>query len=74
MYAHECRRAKKLIPVKIVHLLRRNQVLVGSVQEVLVEGRQPALNQWVGRTSQNKVLNFTVPEGSRDRNRLGSYA
>ena len=54
--------------------LRRNQALVGSVQEVLVEGRQLALNQWVGRTSQNKVLNFTVPEGSPDRNRLGSYA
>ncbi len=54
--------------------LRRNQALVGSVQEVLVEGRQPALGQWVGRTSQNKVLNFTVPEGAPDRNRLGSYA
>ncbi len=54
--------------------LRRNQALVDSVQEVLVEGRQPALHQWVGRTSQNKVLNFTVPAGSPDRNRLGSYA
>ncbi len=54
--------------------LRRNQALVGSVQEVLVEGRQPAFDQWVGRTSQNKVLNFTVPEGSPERDRIGAYA
>jgi len=54
--------------------LRRNQALVGSVQEVLVEGRQPAFEQWVGRTSQNKVLNFTIPEGSPERDRIGTYA
>ena len=54
--------------------LRRNQEYVGSLQEVLVEGRQQALGQWVGRTSQNKVLNFTVPEGAPGRDRVGSYA
>lgn len=54
--------------------LCRNQAQVGTVQEVLVEGRQKALNQWVGRTSQNKVLNFAVPERAPHRDRLGSYA
>jgi tRNA-2-methylthio-N6-dimethylallyladenosine synthase len=36
---------------------------VGQVLEVMVEGFQPARDQVTGRTSQNKTLNFTVPEG-----------
>src|SRR5450755_3110604 len=42
---------------------RRNQRHVGQVLEVMVEGKNPARGQWVGRTSQIKVMNFTVPEG-----------
>lgn len=38
---------------------RRNSELVGTVQEVLVEGFNLATGQWIGRTSQNRVLNFT---------------
>ena len=29
----------------------------------MVEGKNAARGQWVGRTSQIKVMNFTVPEG-----------
>jgi len=29
----------------------------------MVEGKNPARGQWIGRTSQIKVMNFTVPEG-----------
>ncbi len=54
--------------------LEKNQALVGSAQEVLVEGRQEALQQWVGRTSQNRVLNFTVPRGSAGHSWLGTCA
>jgi tRNA-2-methylthio-N6-dimethylallyladenosine synthase len=36
---------------------------VGQVMEVMVEGYQPARGQVTGRTSQNKTLNFTVPDG-----------
>jgi tRNA-2-methylthio-N6-dimethylallyladenosine synthase len=36
---------------------------VGQLLEVMVEGFQPARDQVTGRTSQNKTLNFTVPEG-----------
>src|SRR6266540_177546 len=36
---------------------------VGEVMEAMVEGYQPARGQITGRTSQNKTLNFTVPEG-----------
>ncbi|HYM13376.1 MAG TPA: tRNA (N6-isopentenyl adenosine(37)-C2)-methylthiotransferase MiaB [Bryobacterales bacterium] len=42
--------------------VRRNAEQVGTEQEVLVEGRHEALGQWVGRTSQNRVVNFTAPD------------
>lgn len=42
--------------------IRRNAELVGSVREVLVEGRNAALGQWIGRTSDNRTLNFTHTE------------
>ena len=42
---------------------RRYQRHLGQVQEVMVEGKNEARNQWIGRTSQNKTLNFTAPQG-----------
>ena len=42
--------------------IRRNAGLIGNVEEVLVEGRNQALGQWIGRTSQNRTLNFSHPE------------
>jgi tRNA-2-methylthio-N6-dimethylallyladenosine synthase len=42
---------------------RRNQRHVGQVLEVMVEGKNAARGQWVGRTSQIKVMNFTVLAG-----------
>jgi tRNA-2-methylthio-N6-dimethylallyladenosine synthase len=39
--------------------LRRHSQMVGNVEEVLVEGRNHALGQWIGRTSQNRTLNFS---------------
>jgi tRNA-2-methylthio-N6-dimethylallyladenosine synthase len=35
---------------------------VGQVLEVMVEGKNEARGQWIGRTSQNKTLNFTAPQ------------
>jgi tRNA-2-methylthio-N6-dimethylallyladenosine synthase len=50
---------------------RTYQRHTGQVLEVMVEGRNEVRGQWVGRTSQNKVMNFTVPnDGSAD---VGSY-
>ena len=41
---------------------------VGEISEVMVEGKNEARKQWMGRTSQNKTLNFTSPDHqSRDR-------
>ena len=39
----------------------RNQALVGSVLEVLVEGASRRENQWMGRTSSNRMVNITSP-------------
>jgi tRNA-2-methylthio-N6-dimethylallyladenosine synthase len=41
--------------------LRRNGRLVGGELEVLVEGFNRSTGQWIGRTAQNRVLNFTLP-------------
>ena len=43
--------------------LRRNGRLIGHVQEVLVEGWRQRFGQWVGRTTQNRVLTFADSEG-----------
>jgi tRNA-2-methylthio-N6-dimethylallyladenosine synthase len=38
--------------------IRRNAAYLGVVEECLVEGFNQATGQWIGRTSQNKTLNF----------------
>jgi tRNA-2-methylthio-N6-dimethylallyladenosine synthase len=42
---------------------RRNQKHLGETLEVMIEGKNEARHQWIGRTSQNKTLNFTAPIG-----------
>jgi tRNA-2-methylthio-N6-dimethylallyladenosine synthase len=39
--------------------IQRNAELIGGIQEVMVEGRNQALEQWIGRTTSNRTLNFT---------------
>ena len=46
---------------------RRNQRYLGNILEVMVEGRNQSRQQWNGRTSQNKVMNFTAPQGREPR-------
>jgi tRNA-2-methylthio-N6-dimethylallyladenosine synthase len=45
--------------------IERNRRHVGHVLEVMLEGRNEARGQWIGRTSQHKVLNFTAPHERR---------
>ena len=40
----------------------RYKKYMGTGCEVMVEGRNDARAQWIGRTSHNKTLNFTAPE------------
>ncbi len=44
---------------------------LGQIVEVMVEGKNPARGQIIGRTSQNKTLNFVV--NSRPEPRIGEY-
>ncbi len=44
---------------------------VGSIVEVMVEGKNEARGQWIGRTSQNKTLNFTA--AAEKSPEVGSY-
>ena len=44
--------------------VRRNSQLVGTAQQAMVEGFNRATGQWIGRTSQNRVLNFLAPPGA----------
>ncbi len=46
-----------------------NEKLVGQSYEVLVDGCHPARTQWGGRTSCNRLINFTSPRV----NLLGEY-
>ena len=41
--------------------IRRNAELVGRVEEAFVEGYNHATGQWIGRTSENRTLNFVHP-------------
>ena len=50
---------------------RRNARHVGQILEVMVEGRNEARGQWIARTSQNKVCNFTAPDALQPL--VGSY-
>jgi tRNA-2-methylthio-N6-dimethylallyladenosine synthase len=51
--------------------INRYKKYIGTISEVMVEGRNEARAQWIGRTSQNKTLNFTAPEASAPK--VGTY-
>jgi len=52
--------------------ISRYKKYIGAECEVMVEGKNPARGQWIGRTSQNKTLNFTTRPGAEPQ--IGSYA
>jgi len=51
--------------------ITRYRKYVGHQYEVMVEGKNGARGQWIGRTSQNKTLNFTL--GAALEPKVGSY-
>jgi tRNA-2-methylthio-N6-dimethylallyladenosine synthase len=51
--------------------IRRYKKYIGGQCEVMVEGKNQARGQWIGRTSQNKTLNFTI--GGVREPKVGSY-
>src|ERR1700723_924877 len=51
--------------------IKRYKKYIGETLEVMVEGKNEARQQWIGRTSHNKTLNFTAPDTSIPQ--VGSY-
>ena len=51
--------------------IRQNAAYVDRLEECMVEGYNQATGQWIGRTSQNKTLNFLRPGSDQDLR--GSY-
>ncbi len=57
--------------------MRRNARYVGTREEVHVEGYNLATGQWIGRTMQNKTLNFhdpQLPAPADTQTLVGQYA
>jgi tRNA-2-methylthio-N6-dimethylallyladenosine synthase len=69
--AEKSRRLTALLEMQREIQKGHNQRHVGRVLEVMVEGKNDARNQWVGRTSQNKVMNFTLAQAAEPA--PGSY-
>ncbi len=54
-------RLDQLLKLQDDYTLKKNQLLVGTIQEILVEGhskKESSAVQWTGRTSTNKIVNF----------------
>ena len=67
--SEKARRLQVLLEKQRAIQSQRNQDLVGQAFEVLVEGASRRETQWTGRTSSNRMLNFT----SSRTDLLGEY-
>ena len=70
--AQKARRLEVLMAKQREIQITRYKKYIGTNCEVMVEGRNEARAQWVGRTSQNKTLNFTAPHSANPK--AGAYA
>jgi tRNA-2-methylthio-N6-dimethylallyladenosine synthase len=68
----KARRLEILMATQRAIQIARYKKYVGTNCEVMVEGRNEARAQWIGRTSHNKTLNFTAPEAAVPQ--PGTYA
>ena len=69
--AEKSRRLDVLMSKQKEIQIKRYKKYIGTECEVMVEGHNDARAQWIGRTSQNKTLNFTAPEAAPPA--VGSY-
>ncbi|MGC2059186.1 MAG: tRNA (N6-isopentenyl adenosine(37)-C2)-methylthiotransferase MiaB [Candidatus Sulfotelmatobacter sp.] len=65
------RRLEALMSLQKEIQIASNKKYIGEILEVMVEGKNDSRKQWIGRTSQNKTLNFTAPDTSIPQ--IGSY-
>jgi tRNA-2-methylthio-N6-dimethylallyladenosine synthase len=60
--AEKARRLEVLMAKQRDIQVARYKKYIGTQCEVMVEGRNEARAQWIGRTTHNKTLNFTAPQ------------
>jgi tRNA-2-methylthio-N6-dimethylallyladenosine synthase len=68
--AEKARRLEVLMAKQREIQIARYKKYIGTTCEVMVEGRNEARAQWIGRTSHNKTLNFTAAAALT----VGTYA
>jgi tRNA-2-methylthio-N6-dimethylallyladenosine synthase len=68
----KARRLEVLMSVQREIQIVRYKKYIGTNCEVMVEGRNEARAQWIGRTTHNKTLNFTASETSANP-KAGGY-
>ncbi|HEY6763422.1 MAG TPA: tRNA (N6-isopentenyl adenosine(37)-C2)-methylthiotransferase MiaB [Candidatus Sulfotelmatobacter sp.] len=61
--AEKARRLAILMTQQQEAQAKRNKNEIGNIYEVMVEGRNQARAQFLGRSTQNKTINFTATEG-----------
>jgi tRNA-2-methylthio-N6-dimethylallyladenosine synthase len=62
--AEKARRLEVLMVRQREIQITRYKKYIGKQCDVMVEGRNAARAQWIGRTSHNKTLNFTAPDAA----------
>lgn len=67
----KARRLEVLMARQKAIQMARNQNYIGKTYEVMVEGKNETRAQWIGRTSQNKTLNFIAPDNAAPK--IGAY-
>jgi tRNA-2-methylthio-N6-dimethylallyladenosine synthase len=60
--AEKARRLEILMTHQQQAQASRNKNAIGKIYEVMVEGKNEARAQYLGRSTQNKTINFTAPE------------
>jgi tRNA-2-methylthio-N6-dimethylallyladenosine synthase len=68
--AEKARRLEAVMARQRSIQIDQNKKYLGTISEVMVEGHNQARGQWLGRTSQNKTLNFTTKGNAPT---LGTY-
>jgi tRNA-2-methylthio-N6-dimethylallyladenosine synthase len=68
--AEKARRLEVLMAKQREIQIARYKKYIGTTCEVMVEGRNEARAQWIGRTSHNKTLNFAAAAAPK----VGTYA
>ncbi|WP_028324780.1 tRNA (N6-isopentenyl adenosine(37)-C2)-methylthiotransferase MiaB [Desulfatirhabdium butyrativorans] len=77
--AVKAERLSRVLELQKSMTMKKHQALIGSLQEVLVEGlsrrtvlADPSVTQWTGRSSGNHIVHFSVPNSEAPKDLTGT--